>query len=92
MENEDGAWVWLEYIQETTGEHWSLEYFRRTARQLGRFQGAYLNGVPLVDQSWLFHFFTSIWGKDDFWLKFMDPTAENNVWQSPVTKRGWDDR
>ena len=52
-ENENGAWLWIEHIQEVTGKQWSLDYFQRTARQLGNFQGKYLHSAPLTDQPWL---------------------------------------
>jgi len=93
MENENGAWVWIEHIQETTGKQWSLDYFRRTARQLGRFQGAYLSGTPLADHPWLSQsFFRTVWGAEDFWLGFMNPASEENAWKSPIVQRGFDDR
>src|SRR5687767_14077372 len=30
---ENGAWIWMEHIQEVTGKQWSLNDFQRTARQ-----------------------------------------------------------
>jgi len=93
MENENGAWIWIEHIKESTSKQWSLNDFQRTARQLGRFQGAYLSGTPLVDQSWLSQsFFRNVWNEQDWWSGFMNPTSEENAWQSPVTQRGFDDR
>jgi hypothetical protein len=91
MESENGAWIWLEYIQETTGKHWSLDDFQRAAQHLGRFQGKYLAGTPLIDQPWLTqNFLRSAWDKEGFWSGFMDPAFKENAWQSPITQRGFD--
>ena len=93
MENENGAWIWMEYIQETTGKHWSLEYFWRAARHLGSFQGKYLTGTPLTDQSWLSKtFFRNVWEKEGWWSGFMNPASAENAWQSPITQRGFNDK
>lgn len=92
-ENETGAWIWMEYIEETTGKHWTLEDFRRAAQHLGRSQGKYLAGTPLIDQPWLTQaFFRSTWDKKGRWSMFMDPASAENAWQSPITQRGFDDR
>ena len=93
MENENGAWVWIEHIKESTGKQWSLDDFQRTARQLGRFQGAYLSRTPLVDQPWLSQsFFRNVWDEQGFWFGFMNPASKENAWKSPITQRGFDDR
>jgi phage shock protein PspC (stress-responsive transcriptional regulator) len=93
MENEDGAWVWIEYIQEATGKQWSLDYFQRTARMLGRFQGAYLCGTPLPDQPWLcWPFFGIGWAEQNGWSGFMNPEFEQNAWKWPIAKGALDDK
>jgi hypothetical protein len=92
-EIEDGAWVWIEYIQEATGKQWSLDYFQRTARQLGRFQGAYLCGTPLPDQPWLcWPFFGIGWAEQNGWSGFMEPEFEQNAWKWPIAKGALDDK
>ena len=91
MENENGAWVWMEHIREVTGKQWSLEYFQRTARQLGVSQGKYLHQTPLTDQPWLSQFFfRNVWSPEGFWSGFMNPASEENAWQSPITQSGFD--
>ena len=90
-EKENGAWVWMEHIQEVTGKQWSLDHFHRTAQQLGIFQGKYLQNTPLHDQPWLSQFFfRDVWSPENFWSGFMNPTAEENAWQSPITQAGFD--
>ncbi|WP_426451895.1 phosphotransferase [Paenibacillus sp. S-38] len=52
-EKDDGSvWLWLEDIPED-GMPWGEAEFAFAARQLGRFQGAYLTGTPLPDHWWL---------------------------------------
>jgi len=93
MENEDGVWVWIEYIQEATGKQWSLDYFQRTARQLGRFQGAYLCGTPLPNQPWLCQpFFGVGWAEQNGWSDFMNPEFEQNAWKLPIVQGALDDK
>jgi hypothetical protein len=87
VENETGAWAWIEHIQECTGKRWLLEDFQRAARWLGQFQGAYLNSTPLPQQPWLSRtFFRSIWAEGDWWFPFMDPASESNAWNSPIVQ------
>jgi hypothetical protein len=55
-ENADGS-IWL-CLEEVKGDHarpWSLELYARAARQLGEFNGAYLAGQPLPDETWITH-------------------------------------
>jgi hypothetical protein len=93
MENEDGAWVWMEYIQEATGKKWSLDDFQRTARQFGRFQGAYLCGTPLPTQPWLCPPFFGIgWAEQNGWSGFMSPEFEQNAWKLPIDQDGLNDK
>jgi hypothetical protein len=93
MENEAGAWVWIEYIQESTSKQWSLDYFQRAARQLGRFQGAYLCGTPLPDQPWLCGPFFGIgWAEQNGWSGFMNPEFEQNAWKLPIAKELLNDK
>ena len=90
-ENENGAWLWIEHVEEMTGRQWSLDYFQRTARQLGIFQGKYLLYTPLTDQPWLSQFFfRDVWSPENFWSGFMNPASEENAWQSPITQTGFD--
>lgn len=92
-ESENGAWIWMEHIQEMTGKQWSLDYFQRTARQLGISQGKYLHETPLIDQPWLSqYFYRNVWDAEGFWSGFMNPTSKENAWQSPITQRGFDVR
>ena len=90
VENEQGVWAWIEYVQECTGKRWSLEDFQRTARQLGKFQASYLKGAPVPQQPWLCRpFFRSIWAEDDWWFPYMNPASENNAWKSPIVQRAF---
>lgn len=46
------CWIWLEDVREDLGKKWPIEYYRVVARQLGRFNGCYLEKDGL-DQPWL---------------------------------------
>lgn len=49
-ERPDGStWFWLEAVREEDDGPWSLGRYATAARQLGRFNGAYLVGHPLPD-------------------------------------------
>ena len=93
MENEDGAWVWMEDIHEAVGKQWSLDDFQRTARQFGRFQGAYLCGTPLPTQPWLCPpFFGVGWAEQNGWSGFMSPEFEKNGWKLPIDQSMLNDK
>lgn len=90
VENEQGAWVWIEYVQECTGKRWSLEDFQRASHRLGQFQSAYLHDTLIPQQPWLSRpFFRSIWADDDWWFPYMNPESENNAWKSPIVQRAF---
>ena len=46
------AWLWLEHVEDSGGV-WSPARWRSAARELGRFNGAYLAGRPLPATPWL---------------------------------------
>jgi hypothetical protein len=60
-EQQDGTvWLWMEYVE---GEYANtVEQFAYIARQLGRFNGAYLTGLrPLPDQEWICRAWLKSW-------------------------------
>jgi hypothetical protein len=52
-QHEDRGWIWMEYIADGTRERWSPDEYAAVARQLGRFNGSYLNDASLPDFPWL---------------------------------------
>jgi hypothetical protein len=53
-EKPDGSvWIWLEDIQGEEEHPWSIEQYARAARNLGRFNGAYLAGCPMPCETWI---------------------------------------
>lgn len=65
MEQNSEAWIWMEYIEDISGS-WTLDDYAFAARQMGRFDGAYLTGTPLPDQSWLATDYAKRWiGQDN---------------------------
>jgi len=47
------VWLWLEHIQVDEARVWLPARWQRAARDLGRFNGAYLAGRPLPHAPWL---------------------------------------
>src|ERR687897_1712981 len=45
--------LWLEAVADAHPGPWPLDRYALVARDLGRFNGAYLAGTPLPDQPWL---------------------------------------
>ncbi|WP_245557624.1 phosphotransferase [Deinococcus peraridilitoris] len=52
--------LWLEDIQESTSE-WTLEHYGRVARELGRFNAAYLTSPPVPSWPWMSRSFLRHW-------------------------------
>src|SRR5271157_4357780 len=74
VDREEGAWIWMEYIEEPPGRRWSLDEFHRAARVMGRFGAAFLCGRQIPTQSWLCPaFFRSLHGDGGWWATHMDP-------------------
>jgi hypothetical protein len=53
VEGDGTDWLWMEYLIGTTPQAWTQENFVFAAQELGRFNGAYLAGLPLPDFPWL---------------------------------------
>jgi hypothetical protein len=54
VEERDGChWIWMEFVHDHSARRWTSDEFSFAARQLGRFNGAYLTGTPLPDFAWL---------------------------------------
>jgi hypothetical protein len=91
-EHDDGGWLWLEHIVESTGRRWSLEHYRHAAHQSGRFGSAFLSGAPLPDHPWLSApFFRSVFADDGFWAAYMNPESPENAWQGRLVGRAFDE-
>lgn len=91
-ERDDGGWLWLEHIVESTGRRWSLEHYHHAAHQSGRFGGAFLSGTPLPDHAWLSApFFRSVFADGGKWAAHMDPESPESAWRSPVVREAFDE-
>jgi hypothetical protein len=63
-------WIWLEDAG-TASHTWDMAHYARAARDLGRFNGAYLTGHPLPDRPW----FTR--GRVRNWLDLSRPVLDD---------------
>jgi hypothetical protein len=99
----DGSvWLWLEEVHDAHGPRWPLAQYRRAARCLGRFNGAYLAGHPPPPYPWL-HRMSSPRGLLDNYAWLRDVVAAPATWQHPSLRaraaelaprllRLWDER
>ena len=56
QEKPDGAaWIWLEDVRDDKSSAWSIEQYALAARQLARFNGAYLASQTLPVEPWITH-------------------------------------
>jgi hypothetical protein len=77
-EHEDGAWLWMEHIHGAT-ETWTLDHYAFAARQLGRFNGAYLTDTPVPSEPWFCRKLARQWAE------MFGP--ENAAWDDPFISR-----
>jgi hypothetical protein len=52
-ETSDGAWIWMEYVEDSNPGKWTLNEYAFAARQLGCWNSRYLTGTPLPTDNWL---------------------------------------
>ncbi|MBH5316841.1 phosphotransferase [Paenibacillus sp. GSMTC-2017] len=86
-EQQDGTvWIWMERV---AGEHAnSQDHFTFIARQLGRFNGTYLNGKSLPNEEWICKGWLRSWTtgckmyapKSESYLKQLQKENERNIW------------
>lgn len=74
----EGAWIWMEYLQDTQPRFWTLDNYAFAARQLGLWNGAYLTGTPLPDEPWLTHQHYKTW---------LSLVKGEDAWQFPLNQK-----
>jgi hypothetical protein len=52
-ETPEGAWIWMEYMEEIQSGPWTLDEYSFAARQFGLWNGSYLTGTSLPTEPWL---------------------------------------
>lgn len=50
---DDTVWIWMEEVRDDLGGNWQMEAYEQAARQLGRFNGAFLAGKSFPSEPWL---------------------------------------
>jgi hypothetical protein len=83
---DDALWLWLEEAREQYGPRWPLDQYARSARCLGRFNGAYLAGRPIPTHLWLCGP-ASLRGMLDYFAGFEDVIRDPQAWQQPLVRR-----
>ena len=66
-ETPEGAWIWMEHIEDRQTGKWTLDEYAFAAYQLGRWHSTYLMGTSLPNADWLTreHYRS--------WLRFTNP-------------------
>lgn len=49
----EAVWLWLEDLTDDYGGNWPREQYRRAARHLGQFNGAFLTGTEIPAEPWV---------------------------------------
>jgi hypothetical protein len=66
-ETSDGAWIWMEHVEDLHPGPWTLDNYAFAAHQLGIWNGAYLTGTSLPTDNWLAHQYHRSWLS---WINF----------------------
>ena len=86
-----GSWLWIENIQDVAPKKWTLDTFQRTARMLGRFHAAYLDGHPVPVQPWFSeNFARSVLADGGGISALLNPDLEGSVWKLPIHQAMFD--
>lgn len=73
-ETPDGAWIWMERVEEQHTGKWTLDEYAFAAYQLGRWNSTYLTGTPLPNANWLTREHSRTW------LSFVNPEEDWKFW------------
>lgn len=77
-ETPEGAWIWMEHIEDGQRGEWTLEEYAFAARQLGQWNSVYLTAAPLPNEDWLTrqHYRT--------WLSWINVEED---WKHPLNQK-----
>lgn len=76
-EHRDDVWVWMERVRQSGSEPWTPDDFRRTAHDLGRWNGACLAQLGLPTEPWL--------ARQHYLTVMRDSSAED--WAFPLNQK-----
>lgn len=84
VEEEVACWCWIEDVGDESTPRWTLDQYRRAARCLGRFNGAYLTGRPLPQREWFGH------GRERTWLQRSEEVFQDlERWTGHPLAQSW---
>ena len=78
-EQDLSAWIWMEFLKENGPPRWQLHRYPAAAYNLGRLNGAYLNGRSLPDYPWLSRDQGISWAQEDPEKYLDNPAAQRLV-------------
>jgi hypothetical protein len=76
-EHADSGWLWMEHIGGNTSQSWTPAHYAFAARELGRFNAAYLTGSPLPTDPWL------CMDHCRWWLRTLERYHPERAWDNP---------
>ena len=79
-EDANGAWIWMEYIQDISPEVWTAEEYFFAGNQVGQMDGAYLSDFQIPDYPWLCDDECRAWDALIYSFPNVDPEV---VWANP---------
>lgn len=83
--SEDTIWLWLEEITDLFGSCWPITYYGDVARNLGHFNGKYLQRIPTY--SWLAKNCLRSWVEYNAYI--MDGIESKDIWEQPIIQRNF---
>lgn len=83
--SEDTIWLWLEEITDIFSSYWPLTYYSNVARNLGHFNGKYLQRIPTY--SWLAKNCLRTWVEDNSYI--IDVIECRDLWKQPIIQRNF---
>jgi hypothetical protein len=77
-ETSEGAWIWMEYIENPDLEKWTLDEYAFAAYQLGRWNSTFLTGASLPNQDWLTR---------QHYRSWLNAVHSEEAWQFSLTQK-----
>lgn len=89
VEERDGTiWLWLEAVEDTGGQRWSLAQYAQAARLIGNFNGAYVAGRAMPPHAWLSRDGSPRGVLDHFaWMQ--DVVRDPATWAQPMVRAAY---
>lgn len=91
----DGAWIWMEFVQGSVPDPWTLDEYAFAAYQLGLWNGYYLTGTSLPSEPWFTNQPYRSWLADmDFYQASQFPLTQKHIPKTTLARieQLWNER